>query len=83
MPVSFPYLTDTNSTAAAPATAADVSQDVGVTAMEGIDGVDAAVDPPGAEEELQFDDDADAREFIFPNLEEDVAPLGADTLARM
>ncbi len=67
--------------AAVPAKPTDVSQDDGAIAMEGSDGINATVDPPSAEEDEQFDDNADACEFVFPNLEEAVAPLGAEMLA--
>jgi hypothetical protein len=81
MSPAFPYLTGVNPAATAPATAANVSQEDGEMAMGKIDDGDAAVDPPGAEEEEQFDDDADAREFVFPNLEQDIAPRETTMLA--
>ena len=78
----FPYLTGGDPTATASTTAADVSQEEGDIAMGAINGDDAVDVPTGADEEEQFDDDADAREFVFPNLEQDVAPGEPTTLAR-
>lgn len=82
MAPSFPYLTGGDPAAAAPAMVADVSQEEGDVAMGAIDGGDAIDIPMGTDEEEQFDEDADAREFVFPNLEQDVAPADPITLAR-
>ena len=84
MSPTFPYLTGATPEAAATATArtADISQDEDVAAIDLGNGRSAADDPPGALDEEYFDDDADAREFVFPNLEQDVAPMATATLAR-
>jgi hypothetical protein len=82
MSPSFPYLTGTDHAPGEPATAADVSQEEGKIARGELDGGGDVDKVPAAEYKEQFNDDADAREFVFPNLDQDVAPGETTTLAQ-
>jgi hypothetical protein len=83
MTLAFPYLTGDNLAATEPTTAVDVSQEEGETELGTNDVGDvAAAEPLGADDEEQFDEDADAQEFVFPNLEQDVATREPLSLAR-
>jgi hypothetical protein len=82
MTLSFPYLNRGNAAAAATATAADVSQEDSDVAMGTVNGDDAIDAAGGIYAEEQFDEEADAREFVFPNLEQDIEPVAPVTLAR-
>jgi hypothetical protein len=82
MSPAFPYLTGATPDAAVMTRTANISQDNGVEALDMGDGRSSADVPPGAADKENFDDNADTREFVFPNLEQDVAAMATAMLAR-
>lgn len=80
MSAPFSYLNGPRGDPPAPGDGRDVTQDEGDIVIRD-DTVNAAW-AGGLEEEEHFDEDAEAGEYIFPNLEQDVATLATTELAR-
>jgi hypothetical protein len=80
MNTPFPYLNSPCADPPAPGDGRDVTQDEGdiVTRDDAVNTAGAG----GLEEEEHFDEDAEASEWILPNLEQDVAMLATTELAR-